>query len=1089
MYNEEDIKQLCTQDVTYLRAQKILVEGKVSRVRTEESEDGAEAFYIEANVEGSRGENYYVWIRFNEEEEQIEDYECECEAYRNYDGMCKHCGAVALKYLHQVRANERMSSYRRSVQQAAVVRSDQPILDLVREYDMRRRQKEQTAGGNIELEATLHENGWNYYYGRKSYTLTFTIGPSDGKKYVLKNLESFCEAVDAEKEVAYGKKLAFVHCKSIFTQQGWEYVKLIRTAIGMRTTYSDTLNKELLLNTVTMERFLTLNLGCEIAYSGSGYRYDTLKIKDKNPPIRISLKELENVFRLGIPPLTLWKGNEHLFVRMGQSVYRCSEEYRSKMEKILELAEENKEVVYRVAKNDMMSFCSAVIPGLEEMGSLDKGTLSLEAYRPPKAEISYFLDEENGRMTAKAQCRYGEREILLTDRTAFEADGAFRDRLTERRALSVLRSYYPNEEASEYCFDSSDDARMYQLMDTGIRQLEAEGKVYATDRVRAHKIVQAPKAQIGVHVKSTLLELDISSETFTQEELAEILGAYQKKKTYYRLKSGELMNLQDSSFSSLAELFAGLELSEKKLLGERIEVPLYNICYVDSALKNQSGELDVDRSEQYRAVIREMKNVEDSEYRLPRQLSKTLREYQKTGYRWLRTLEHLQFGGILADDMGLGKTLQTIAALLAGHQEEDSTRSDLIVCPASLLYNWKKEFERFAPELSVRLVTGTAAQREAILQEQKEAGAQILITSYDMLKRDITLYRELEFDTEVIDEAQNIKNQGTIAAKAVKKIHAAVRFALTGTPIENRLGELWSIFDYLMPGYLGSYEKFRKNYEKPIVLEVNEVAAQRLKRKVSPFILRRLKQDVLKELPEKVEQVIYTKLEGEQEQLYRAHVQQLRESLQEKSEEEVQKGKLQILAQLTRLRQICCAPSLLYSDYQEKSCKIDACMELIKEAVDGKHKVLLFSQFTSIFPILKKKLEAYEIPCYELTGSTSKEERQRLMEAFNQDEVPVFLISLKAGGTGLNLTAASIVIHFDPWWNIAAQNQATDRAHRIGQKNQVVVFRLIAKDTIEEKILLLQEKKQELAGQILEGEAVSAAAMTREELLEILTDE
>lgn len=1091
MYNEEDIRHLCSQDITYLRAQKVLAEGKVSKIRTEESEDGEEAFYIESNVEGSRGENYYVWLRFNREEDDIEDYECECEAYRNYEGMCKHCGAVALKYLRQLRAQERMDGYRKSVRQTARVHSDPQVLELVREYDMRRRQSAQEASGNIELEPTLHENGWNYYYGRKSYTLTFTIGPQDGKKYVLKNMDAFCDAVRGEKEFAYGKKLAFVHCKSIFTARGWEYVKLIRTAVEMSAQRDGGFAKELLLNTVTMEHFLNLNLGREVDYSASGYRYNTLKIQDQNPPVKITLRELENVFRLEIPPLTVWKGNEHLFVRVGQDVYRCSDTYRTRMEKLLEYANPDREVALRVAKNDMMSFCSAVLPELEELGILDKGKLSLEEYQPPKAEIAYFLDEEDGKMTARAQCSYGETKIELTDRKVFERGGAFRDRMRERRALQMLRGYYPYEDEAlhQLFFDTADDARMYQLMDMGLAQLETEGKVYATDRVKAHRIVRAPKAQVGVSIKSDLLALDISSEAFTGEELSEILGAYQKKKTYYRLKSGELLNLKDSSAAALAELFAGLDLSEKKLLEGTIEVPLYSAYYVDSVLKSQNGQLQTDRSESYRAMVREMKNVEDSDYRIPPQLAQILREYQKTGYRWLRTLAHLRFGGILADDMGLGKTLQTIAALLARRQEGESVLPDLIICPTSLLYNWKKEFERFAPELSVCLVTGTAAQREAILNQQKESkAAQVLITSYDMMKRDLKCYRELYFSTEVIDEAQNIKNHGTAAAKAVKKIHAEVRFALTGTPIENRLGELWSIFDYLMPGYLGSYEKFRKNYEKPIMQEGDETVTQRLKRKVTPFILRRLKQDVLKELPEKLEQVVYARMEGEQEQLYRAHVQQMRESLEAQSDDEVRKGKIQILAQLTRLRQICCNPSLLYEDYKDGSCKLDTCMELVREAVDGKHKVLIFSQFTSLFPVLKQSLDAYGIASYELTGSTPKEERQRLAEAFNRDDVPVFLISLKAGGTGLNLTAASVVIHFDPWWNVAAQNQATDRAHRIGQKNQVVVFRLIAQDTIEEKILHLQEKKQEMESQILSGEGISAASMTREELLEILAE-
>ena len=355
-----------------------------------------------------------------------------------------------------------------------------------------------------------------------------------------------------------------------------------------------------------------------------------------------------------------------------------------------------------------------------------------------------------------------------------------------------------------------------------------------------------------------------------------------------------------------------------------------------------------------------------------------------------------------------------------------------------------------------------------------------------MAKRDVSLYRDYQFDTEIIDEAQNIKNHGTQAAKAVKKIHAEVRFALTGTPIENRLSELWSIFDFLMPGILGTYEKFRKGYELPIVQNQDERLAGRLKKMISPFILRRVKGEVLKELPDKMEQIVYARMGEEQRKLYEVHAVRLMESLEKQSDEELQKGKLQILAELTRLRQICCAPEMLYENYSETSCKVETCMELIHQAMSGNHKILLFSQFTSVFPILEKRLLQEKIPYYELTGQTSKENRMRMTEQFNSGDVPVFLISLKAGGTGLNLTAASIVIHFDPWWNLAAQNQATDRAHRIGQEKQVTVFKLIAQNTIEEKIIKLQQEKQKLSSQILDGEGAAASALTKDDFMEIL---
>ena len=364
---------------------------------------------------------------------------------------------------------------------------------------------------------------------------------------------------------------------------------------------------------------------------------------------------------------------------------------------------------------------------------------------------------------------------------------------------------------------------------------------------------------------------------------------------------------------------------------------------------------------------------------------------------------------------------------------------------------------------------------------------QILITSYDLLKRDITCYEPFQFRFQVIDEAQYIKNPLTQSAKSVKLIKAQTRCALTGTPIENRLAELWSIFDYLMPGFLFTYSHFRRQFEAPIVKDGDTYALESLRRLTGPFVLRRLKKDVLKDLPDKLETVVYSMAEDEQKQLYTAHALALKEELEQMSGDTYGSERIQVLAELTRLRQICCDPSLCFDRYKGGSAKLDTCMELITGGIAGGHKILLFSQFTSMLELIGARLKKEGITFHELTGATPKEERIRMAGAFQTDDTPVFLISLKAGGTGLNLTAADVVIHYDPWWNVAAQNQATDRAHRIGQEKQVSVFKLIMKDTVEENILKLQEQKQDLADQIISGEQVSIGSLTREELLKILS--
>ena len=527
-------------------------------------------------------------------------------------------------------------------------------------------------------------------------------------------------------------------------------------------------------------------------------------------------------------------------------------------------------------------------------------------------------------------------------------------------------------------------------------------------------------------------------------------------------------------------------LTSAEMASGDITLPKFRAPYLDEQLR-QGNSLSVQKEKSFRELIRNMKTVEDSDFEVPEKFRKILREYQKTGYLWLETLCQNGFGGILADDMGLGKTLQVIVFLYAHYIERQEThKNTLIVCPASLVYNWEREIHHFAPELTVYTVAGNVEERKSVLTHHQKGS--IFITSYDLLRRDTELYQQLTFAYQIIDEAQFIKNATTKAAKAVKQISSDFRIALTGTPVENHLGELWSIFDYLMPGYLYSYKRFHVTFEIPIVQIGNPDALERLQKLIAPFVLRRLKKDVLKDLPEKLEKNMFTPLTGEQEDLYRAHVQRLEVLLSKQSQEEFNQSKIEILAELTKLRQLCCDPALLYENYQAGSAKLDLCLELIQNAISGGHKMLIFSQFTTMLDGIAERLKQENIPYYVLKGSTPKQERMQLVNTFNQDETPVFLISLKAGGTGLNLTAADIVIHYDPWWNTAVQNQATDRAHRIGQKNKVLVYRLIAQNTIEEKILRLQEKKAQLADQILGGETTKNPAFSREELLALLQD-
>lgn len=748
------------------------------------------------------------------------------------------------------------------------------------------------------------------------------------------------------------------------------------------------------------------------------------------------------------------------------------------------LMEPYKKQEYYVNEEDMPVLCTSVLPSLEEYSVLKKPD-SLERYMPKPCEILLYLDYVDRTLIASVYSQYGEARYNLIE--GLEIKDLYRDMKKEQYAAKLAGSYfqYVDEEKNLLYIPEEDEEAQYRLLSTGIAQFQQIAEVYISESLKRLRVLKSPKITMGITRNSGLLDITLQTERLEPGELEGLLSSYRRRRKYYRLKNGDFLELEDNGLSAVAELAEGLELSVEELEEGHIRVPEYRSFYLDQVMRENEGIVEVKRSSSYKAFLRSMKNVEDSDYEVPAGLNAELRPYQKFGFRWLMTLGAMGFGGILADDMGLGKTVQAIAYLAAVKEnyEGDTPRHSLIICPASLVYNWESEIQRFAPGLTVETVVGGAGSRKEKIRKSR---ADILLTSYDLLKRDVEAYQEALFDTVFIDEAQNIKNHGTQTAKAVKALGCARRFALTGTPIENSLSELWSIFDFLMPGFLGGYKHFKEKYEQPVAARQDEVAAERLRRMIKPFILRRLKKEVLKELPDKLEEVVYSRMETAQREIYEARVQRLLDSLSKQSQEEYRVGKLQILAELTHLRQLCCDPSLVYENYNGGAAKVDTCVELVSNAVEAGNKVLLFSQFTSMLDIIRRRLDEAGIGYYILTGSTSKEKRNELVKSFNGDGPPVFLISLKAGGTGLNLTAASIVIHFDPWWNQAAQNQATDRAHRIGQQQVVTVYKLIMKDTLEEKILEMQERKAGLSEEIMADGSISEVMGSKEEFMEIL---
>ena len=620
---------------------------------------------------------------------------------------------------------------------------------------------------------------------------------------------------------------------------------------------------------------------------------------------------------------------------------------------------------------------------------------------------------------------------------------------------------------NEYILESLDESLEFIL--SGLEDLKEIATIFISDTIKNLKPIKANGSPVGIRYSNNWLELIFNESFFNINELQEIMDSLKKKKKFHLLKNGTILNLQEKFFQDLENVVDSVGVNSNQI-EKTVQIPVFKILQLEQFVDQK------EIPQEALKFLKDLRNYKSINYPIDKELFKVLRDYQKDGDRWLFNLAYYRLSGILADDMGLGKSLEIITLL----KSCKTKYPNLIVAPASLTYNWFNEFKKWTPQLNVLLITGNSQTREKLIAQIQPG--QTVITSYDYLKRDLDTYKKMAFHFMIIDEAQAIKNHQTKNAEAVKEIRCVSRFAMTGTPIENSLADLWSIFDFCLPGYLKSYEIFKNDYEINIVKNKDSEALERLNHQIAPFILRRTKQDVLKELPAKFEQVIYAPMSEEQEKVYNATLLQARDKILQSSGE----NKMYIFSMLTRLRQICCHPKLYVDNYLADSSKLNLLQDIIDESIQANHRILVFSQFTSMLDIMDETLNEMNIKHFKLTGNTPSEERFRLVDEFNNNnDVKVFLISLKAGGTGLNLVGADTVIHYDPWWNFSAESQASDRVYRIGQKNNVQIIKMITKDSIEEKILDLQNKKKELFDKVVSEDGNMLTKLTNEELLSL----
>ena len=707
-------------------------------------------------------------------------------------------------------------------------------------------------------------------------------------------------------------------------------------------------------------------------------------------------------------------------------------------------------------ENDFPSFQKSVLRAIKDKLELDESVSNLVIEAKPSVKFYFDLNENDINCTPKFV--YNNEEISYFA----DAGNVIRDIDYENETVSILDNYGFHKLNNIYLLDDFD--LMCAFVDNGLDEISSKYPVYTSEKLKNTNLIKNNSVTTHFSIgKDQILHFDFDLGNVDNDELDSILASIKNKKKYYRLQNGDILSLEQEKLQELNNLTEDLDLTKEDM--ENKTIPKYRALYLDSLKEKKYGIIETDSL--FKNFINQFKEFKNSDLKFTQEELNTLRDYQVSGVKWLYTICKCGFGGILADEMGLGKSLQTIMFIKKMYEENKDSKF-LIVCPTALVYNWENEFNKFAPDLSYQVFAGNRQERQELLQKYD---GNIYITSYGLLREDLDIYETKDYRVFVIDEAQNIKNPKTGLTKAVKSITSETKIALTGTPIENTITELWSIFDFIMPGFLSSLVKFQQKYNIKDFDEDTNKLLTNLKAQVKPFILRRKKKDVIKDLPDKIENNIFIDLNEMQKKYYAAEVKRVNDEMDKLvNTGGFTKNKMMILALLTRLRQICIHPSIYDANYKGESAKMEALLDTVKELVSNGHKILLFTSFKTALYLVKDALNKEDISTYVIDGSVPSKQRQILVDAFNKDKTNVFLIMLKSGGTGLNLTSADVVIHLDLWWNPQAENQATDRTHRIGQTKTVEVIKLICKGTIEEKILSLQEKKKLLSDKMIEEE-------------------
>lgn len=1027
---DNEIKEICSPTI-YKRGLEYFKEGRVHlRSRKEDS--------ISAAVDGE--DSYSVHITFKDG--KIKDTLCTCPYYTTMGCACKHIVAALKTRQAELNNSEAESN-----------ENDLLAAHLCEEYE-----KETPSYCSLEIAVRVITSTEPIYC---SVALNVV---KDDAVYKVSSVGGFADAMLGKGEYLLSKKFAASDKTCSFDGTASEIINILEEAHEnkINSTRLFTQNEsEFEIGSATLKRLIPLLKRTKCFYIIDNIRYSDLHIINDNPDILVDITAADKNINISVTESGTALTPDGALFLFENKIFVTDREWQSWFMPIYRAIILRKRTQLEFSGNNSIEFAAKVLPELKSrQGVVCYGLDELIVNEKPKFEI--YLDRRGSGISAAVKALYGSVSIVLPSEICKSDKIIVRDEKAESDILLFFADF--EQKGGLYILD--DEESVFLFISEVIPVLEEYAELIFSDAFVRLGDAELPPINTSVRYneKIDLLELEVESD-LSEKELSEIFAAMNGGKRYYRFSSGDFLDFEKPHKS--LDFLSALPFSGSVFKGRTAISKYYSLYLAEQA---RLGNAEADDS-----FLKMVDEGLSAHAKIPEYLNSVLRDYQKTGVHWLYQLSMLGLGGILADDMGLGKTLQVIAFIMSVKPQLPA----LIVAPSSLTYNWLNEISRFAPSAKAKIIDRTKEEREKAIRELD--GLDFVITSYALLRRDIQNYREIDFSYCIIDEAQHIKNPQTMNARAVKKINAQRRFALTGTPIENSLSELWSIFDFVLSGYLMSRQKFAAKYEKNTDTNYSE-----LRNKIKPFVLRRMKSDVLSELPEKIENTIYADFEPEQLNIYSAFLKAAREEARRVSEGG--EGTMRILSLLTRLRQICCHPKLIDESYSKDSGKLKLLEELVTSALSAGHRVLIFSQFTSMLQIIRTRLDRLGIKSFYLDGSTPSYERTALADKFNGGEGQVFLISLKAGGTGLNLTGADTVIHYDPWWNPAVTDQASDRAHRIGQTRAVQVIKLAAANSIEEQILKLAERKRGLADGVIRENKNLLSALTRDELLSLFDE-